>query len=307
MSHFSVLVIGNDVEKQLQPYHEFECTGTDDEYIVELEQIDELREEYEPNEEQTFLEFVKDYTCYEVVGAENLVVVGEDDQLKYGYIKCDENGEVISVVRRTNPSKKWDWWELGGRWSGFFRAKEEVIDSEDTIKKGRAGLMGCQKDPAGVDQALKSQIDFAAMRSIAGNDARYEWNKVAKILESEDLLHTWTSWSEARDYLHKGNIELAREFYNNQPAVKLLKKELDIWGSPDHFLTPLEDYVQEAVDSVCVPYAVVMDGEWYAKGEMGWFGMSDDELSQDDWNRKVNELIDSLPDDTLMTIVDCHI
>lgn len=79
MSHFSVLVIGNDVEKQLQPYHEFECTGTDDEYIVELEQIDELREEYEPNEEQTFLEFVKDYTCYEVVGAENLVVVGDYD------------------------------------------------------------------------------------------------------------------------------------------------------------------------------------------------------------------------------------
>lgn len=50
-----------------------------------------------------------------------------------------------------------------------------------------------------------------------------------------------------------------------------------------------------------------MNGVWCAKGEMGWFGMSDDELSQDDWNRKVNELIDGLPDDTLMTIVDCHI
>lgn len=105
--------------------------------------------------------------------------------------------------------------------------------------------MGCQKDPAGVDQALKSQIDFAAMRSIAGNDACYEWNKVAKILESEDLLHTWTSWDEARDLLHKGDIDEAREFYNNQPAVKLLKKELNIWRSPDHFLTPLEDYYKK--------------------------------------------------------------
>ena len=33
MSHFTVLVIGDDVEKQLQPYHEYECTGVKDEYV----------------------------------------------------------------------------------------------------------------------------------------------------------------------------------------------------------------------------------------------------------------------------------
>ena len=33
MSHFAVLVIGPDPERQLAPYHEFECTGMDDEYV----------------------------------------------------------------------------------------------------------------------------------------------------------------------------------------------------------------------------------------------------------------------------------
>ena len=31
MSHYTVLVIGDDPEKQLAPFHEFGCTGIDDE------------------------------------------------------------------------------------------------------------------------------------------------------------------------------------------------------------------------------------------------------------------------------------
>ena len=33
MSHYSVLVIGENVEEQLAPFHEFECTGDDNEYV----------------------------------------------------------------------------------------------------------------------------------------------------------------------------------------------------------------------------------------------------------------------------------
>jgi hypothetical protein len=40
---------------------------------------------------------------------------------------------------------------------------------------------------------------------------------------------------------------------------------------------------------------------------MGMFGISRDETGRDDWDRQVNELLDGLPDDTLITVVDCHI
>ena len=46
MSHFSVLVIGEDHEKQLAPYHEFECTNINDEHVAEIDKTDELREEW---------------------------------------------------------------------------------------------------------------------------------------------------------------------------------------------------------------------------------------------------------------------
>ena len=46
MSHFSVIVIGNDPEKQLAPYHEFECTGEDDEYVQTIDDTEKVREHY---------------------------------------------------------------------------------------------------------------------------------------------------------------------------------------------------------------------------------------------------------------------
>lgn len=47
MSHFSVLIVGDDYEKQLAPFHEFECTNINDEYVQDLDITDEVREEYE--------------------------------------------------------------------------------------------------------------------------------------------------------------------------------------------------------------------------------------------------------------------
>lgn len=50
MSHFSVLVITDhpdDVEAALQPYHEFECTGVDDEYVQDIDITEETRNDYE--------------------------------------------------------------------------------------------------------------------------------------------------------------------------------------------------------------------------------------------------------------------
>jgi hypothetical protein len=53
MSHFMMHVLTENKPTQeelaalLQPYHEFECTGTDDEYVVAVDQTQEKRDEYE--------------------------------------------------------------------------------------------------------------------------------------------------------------------------------------------------------------------------------------------------------------------
>lgn len=52
MSHFSVIVATKDeptdevLSRELQPFHEFECTGIDDQYVQDVDKTAEAREEY---------------------------------------------------------------------------------------------------------------------------------------------------------------------------------------------------------------------------------------------------------------------
>lgn len=313
MSHFSVIVIGENVEQQLAPYHEFECTGTNDQYVQDVDVTEELAAQIADG---SSLEDALDYygLADKIVASEAEVQkVGDDCPHKYGYAIV-QDGKLIKAVNRSNPNKQWDWWVVGGRWSGFLRAKPEADAKPDTDptapRKGSPGLMGAEADPTGVDVALKGDVDFDAMRDEAGAKAATLWDKAAAAKVAAGLAEnaTWTSWADVREQ-HPGNIDAARKAYNAQPAIQAL--EAVSGGSPffnpDQFLASREVYVQAARDKACVPYAVVKDGQWIAKGEMGWFGMSDEKVSQEDWNRKVNDLFDSLPDDTLLTVVDCHI
>lgn len=55
-------------------------------------------------------------------------------------------------------------------------------------------------------------------------------------------------------------------------------------------------------------FAVLMNGEWHENGEMGWFGISHGEtMTDDEWKSKVQELLNGLPDDSLISMYDCHI
>jgi hypothetical protein len=56
-----------------------------------------------------------------------------------------------------------------------------------------------------------------------------------------------------------------------------------------------------------VPYAVVKDGKWYQRGEMGWFGCSTQELDKETWNAQFRQLLEGLDPETWLTVVDCHI
>jgi hypothetical protein len=40
---------------------------------------------------------------------------------------------------------------------------------------------------------------------------------------------------------------------------------------------------------------------------MGWFACVSDEKDEAVWHREFSDLFDGLPDNTLITIVDCHI
>ncbi|MGG4604333.1 hypothetical protein ACLPHM_06015 [Paenalcaligenes sp. Me131] len=289
MSHFAVLVIGPNVKEQLQPYHEFECTGEDDQYVQDVDITEECRS-----------------GGLDGYGLEDETVASEsevnlNDTHKYGFAVVDGEGNIIKAVKRTNPNKKWDWWVVGGRWSGFLKLKAGA-----TGDRGRPGLMGSQANSGDgyADVALKGDVDFDGMRDEAGREAAVRWDKANTARDGK----TWETWEHLRDVVHAGNIGAARDAYHVQEAKDAVAKAMGHpWDGVDEYLTPRDQYIQQARDSATVLYAFVKDGQWIAKGTMGWFGMSDEDGTQEDWNKKVNEMLDALPDDTLITVVDCHI
>jgi len=429
MSHFPVLVIGEDPVKLLRPYHEFECTGFDDEYVQEIDETEERRVEYEestsamlvspegervyfyddrfytkvPTEEERigaardpgekFHEIPEGWERCEAPTRERMgfteYVLGdpEDDDRhddrhddwghvlrpgqerteshKFRFIELDENGEVVRIVRRTNPNSHWDGWVLGGRWRCFFKLKPDAKFELDDVGDGdmytkshwlHADTPGAEayhnhpvtienrkewvaKLTAGrsVDHVRIKDIDFEAGRDRAEERARTQFAKwrvlfvkhgkplpfshftemrdiaVAKLKEQgidQELVSSLSEHNEHMVTRESQEDERARMGYNAQPTIKAANgihlsgfrsSPMEMFGYDE------EAYVAKMRNKAMIPYAVIKDGEWFGKGEMGWFGVSDDKTTEEEWCAQVHKLYAELPEDTLLTLVDCHV
>lgn len=342
MSHFTVLVIGPDVEKQLQPFHEFECTGTDDEFVQDLDILEDARAEF-PNSTRSMVRLVDGTVCsrYDerfghtdpTTGARSWTLPADADQFeepypslaeylraerhehfvvgagqepdladthKYGYALVDEHGEVIKAVRRTNPNKKWDWWVLGGRWAGHLRLKPGAIG-----QMGRRGQRMSVESTGRADRAFKGDVDFEGMRAAAADEQGVHYDRVREVIADRD----WRSWETIREVDHPGSIEAARVAYHAQPVIADLAATnlLGMYDSPDRYRVTRDEFVAAARDASYSTFALLKDGEWYESGRMGWWGTASDKKEPSVWNREFSKLVDGLPDDTLLSIIDCHI
>jgi hypothetical protein len=333
VSHFSVLVIGDGVEKQLQPFHEFGCTGIDDEFVVDVDETEKMREEMaaatysrlrlpngdecspydgrfyrKPNAQEIAagksswedikelpagaVEFERpfkslmEYALYHGYEEKQFLYPGQTptEDHKYGRVEIDANGNVAKIICRTNPNHQWDWWVIGGRWSNMLLNKQGV--------KG--------------DQFRKGDIDFAAMRTASAAESRAEYDKMEAVTKGIPL--PTMTWSMAREKC--SNIDTARSEYGAQPWVKAVDAAFHRMGCNVEYFRVLDGgrdaFVRNAeIQSFCT-FAVVKDGKWYERGSMGWWGCVSDEKDTAEWQAEFAKLVEGLPDDTLLTVVDCH-
>lgn len=285
MSHFTVMVIGPNPEDQLAPFHEFECTGFNDKYVQDVDKTQELLDLMSGDEPMSLEDALGDHGFEERTISEGETPDTDGDH-KYGYAVLDASGKLVKAIDRTNPNAKWDWYRLGGRWSGFL----------------------LQKNGKKVDSAFKKDIDFALMAERAKTKAIDQYNDLAKQFGGE-IPKIDIFWSQMLADKSFTDHQVRRDAYWAQPAMAKMK-ELKI----DSYHTDLEDYQctaeefgNRAADKSIATYALIVDSKWYAKGEMGWFGMSTGDCDQSEWNAKVREMIEGIPDDTLISIYDCHI
>ena len=301
MSHFTVMVLGNDPDAQLAPYHEFECTGHVDQYVQDVDITDEFLQEManaaEDGEDgESPLDYALGYYGYEDRVVEDESEVDREGEHKYGFVVV-KDGNVVKAVRRTNQNAKWDWYTVGGRWMGFLKLKDGASG-----KLGRPGTFGNSAEERTADQVRKGDVDWDGMRRDAAEQAGDLWDKVHAAVPM-----LWESWDTIRAR-YPDDIDAARTAYHGQEGKRLLwKANDDLRWTSDSILVDRETFVKDARDSAVVTFAIVKDGEWIEHGEMGWFGCVSNEGDRNEWNARVSQMIDELPDDTLITIVDCHI
>jgi hypothetical protein len=167
MSHFTVLVIGENIDKQLAPFQENNMDDCPKEYLKFFSSKDDRYKDEPENDEDGYWE---------------------------------------------NPNAKWDWYSLGGRWSGMIKLKDGAT--------GTYGRPGVFDNTTGIDSALIKDI---------------------------------------------ANLSEIKTF------------------------------------------ALLKDGVWYERGEMGWFGVVSNERASEEWDKEYAKLLSELPEDTRISIIDCHI
>ena len=295
MSHFAVLVIGDNVEEQLTKYDE---NIVMEKYVKHTKEqlIAEEKKSIEDYKNTTYADYLADPVKYaeNVSNEKHLNYLKEDfpktlemtdEEIYQQAIKWEEpenigpDGEVYSSY---NPHSKWDWYEVGGRFAGQITVKDGVEienpnfswgwrdeDKETIIASGHK-----------TDSAYVKDIDFTKMHRTEE--------------DYKSALRYWELIVEGVKPKNKKEEEMVK--FN--------------WYKPEFYLERYKDKETYAkCSSSFSMWAVVKDGVWYEKGNMGWWAMSSETNDEAvDWEMNFfDRFIKDLPEDTLLTVVDCHI
>ena len=109
--HFPVAVltplspIAEVIRVALQPWHDFETDGIDDEFVIDVDETEALTA------------WLRDYPA---IGA-------TVDEIAARWTDCSKKQDG-RWYRRTNPHTKWDWWRIGGAWSESLSLRDGRAD-----------------------------------------------------------------------------------------------------------------------------------------------------------------------------------
>lgn len=305
MSHFTVLVIGEDPESQLEPFNE-----QDENYSTFVNKskdpMEKAKWEYESVECFESPEGKIMYTfdakkLPEFAGFDNH---DEEAKMPKGWIRkqvpfrilfptfskflkdwCgyEYDKEFGAYGYMANEDGKWDWHTIGGRWAGSL-----------PLKKGRKDIDG----KTGVDnnaweaknkKILKGRCDSALKKNI-------DWNALYKDTEKyQKQLRYWDVYVNGATPKTKEEKEWGKDPFGYKPEYlrSTYKNKNNYAKATSSFST----------------YAVLHEGEWKAPGDMGWFGCSTESGKEKlEWEMNFYErFIEPLPENTLITVVDCHV
>lgn len=332
MSHFTVLVIGNNPEAQLAPFQENNMGDCPNEYLKFNDEEDDYKKRYE----------TESVSCVKTIDGglyskwDNKFKVQTTDFFEQNEFEYPEGSEEIAVPFTQNyasfeqfmddhcgyserdktqgrygywenPNAKWDWYALGGRWQGMLRLKKE---SSDALVGSKSLLDKNQLyEPGYADSASKGGIDFEAMQESAMAKAAINYDQLEEVTRGLPLPNIKTMYE-----VQEGETQprIVGEYYN-QLWTKAVRKLsfANIFEDPSEqfmvFKGGREAFIQEARDNAFCTFAAIKNGKWYERGDMGWWGCVSDEKDQVAWHTEFMNILNDVSDDTIISVYDCHI
>lgn len=291
MSHFVVLVItkpDESVDDLLQPYHEYECTGIEDEFVVTVDATQEVKDAWEKEKAGRKVKgggAMKNKTEYP-----NIIAFAK------GYFGYENVGTVKEpkFTYRTNPNRKWDWWVIGGRLENFLYSKSRPGKTFDVLPKSDVTWEPHEK--RAMENAAKR---WDAAKALIAGRPYPRWADVVKQFEGR---------------YDTPEFDKARADFNAHPVIrefnghKFGEHQAFRWDdSPETFEVDRAVYIERCRLSASTTFALVDSAGWHERGKMGGWACVSDEMSDEDWAKAFAERVAAAPDDATFTIVDCHI
>lgn len=244
MSHFTVLVVDTENKKSVDDWMEPFYEGLEQDRMSDWTVQEVL--DYFKKENVDF--------PYDHVDESNLEEYLERaEELGFDTTEHDSEGNLYYLG---NKNAKWDWYEIGGRWSNMLKKLDGTRCDECEVK----------------DLDLSLDIEL--------------YNKAKRF------------WEVVVDKQPLTDVEIPDDFFTMYKP----KYYTEMYGDRDNFAKSRASFNT---------FAMLLDGEWFEQGKMGWFAMSDTtkeslEKFTDFMDKTLRELKKTHPHATV-TLVDCHI
>lgn len=192
----------------------------------------------------------------------------------------EEDGRLYAVSTY-NPDSKWDWYQVGGRWSGMFgEGKPDYAPIKDLLADIEANAELRAKYVQEKAAQRERIIEFLKERAAAKGDPEPTEEELRSGVEGV----TWA--------LGMGGVRDATPEQEAKLRINMTDEE---W---------------QKANGVSFFAMLTLDGEWLEKGEMGWFGTSSNNKDAGDWmslqEAALRAAVEQDPD-AVLVVVDCHI
>ena len=291
MSHFTVLVIWDDVESALAPFDENLDVPQYIKYTRE-QLIEKSKQEIQEYKDGLYARYLSDPIKYaaECSNADHIEFLKNefpnrlswsDEEHYQNEIRFYEPEEIWSnweILSTRNPNGEWDWWQIGWRWAGKIIVKPGTTFETPNFSWGWSAEEK-QKvlETLRTDSALLKDIDFEAMSA----------DSIKNFTERFSLLQKWDELPFDIKIMKFWNSSNERDFINSRHT--------------------LEEYLNEFVPHPLSAYAYIYQDKWIVKWDMLSFGISVPNQSEWEWKAKFTEFINGLDPETRITFVDCHV